>query len=118
MLRAIRDYAFKVAAPRGVRRGRLGVANPPNLLLDPQASPYPVILSLENHCSLEQQRVMARHLSTTLGPMLLDRPLEWAPSGLPSPEVHSGDGGAQRRGQGEWLGGRLGLDQLPSILSN
>uniref|UniRef100_A0A8C9J3E6 Phosphoinositide phospholipase C n=1 Tax=Panthera tigris altaica TaxID=74533 RepID=A0A8C9J3E6_PANTA len=61
VLRAIRDYAFK-------------------------ASPYPVILSLENHCSLEQQRVMARHLRTILGPMLLDRPLDGATTSLPSPE--------------------------------
>ncbi|XP_069929122.1 1-phosphatidylinositol 4,5-bisphosphate phosphodiesterase delta-1 isoform X5 [Oryctolagus cuniculus] len=64
-LRAIRDYAFKV-------------------------SPYPVILSLENHCSLEQQRVMARHLRTLLGPMLLDRPLDGVTSSLPSPEQLKG----------------------------
>ncbi|XP_046955285.1 1-phosphatidylinositol 4,5-bisphosphate phosphodiesterase delta-1 isoform X1 [Lynx rufus] len=65
VLRAIRDYAFK-------------------------ASPYPVILSLENHCSLEQQRVMARHLRTILGPMLLDRPLDGATASLPSPEQLKG----------------------------
>ncbi|XP_029337454.1 1-phosphatidylinositol 4,5-bisphosphate phosphodiesterase delta-1 isoform X1 [Mus caroli] len=61
VLRAIRDYAFK-------------------------ASPYPVILSLENHCSLEQQRVMARHLRAILGPMLLDQPLDGVTTSLPSPE--------------------------------
>ncbi|XP_075403160.1 1-phosphatidylinositol 4,5-bisphosphate phosphodiesterase delta-1 isoform X1 [Tenrec ecaudatus] len=61
VIRAIRDYAFK-------------------------ASPYPVILSLENHCSLEQQRVMARHLRTLLGPMLLDQPLDGVTNSLPSPE--------------------------------
>ncbi|XP_029099998.1 1-phosphatidylinositol 4,5-bisphosphate phosphodiesterase delta-1 isoform X1 [Monodon monoceros] len=65
VLRAIRDYAFKV-------------------------SPYPVILSLENHCSLEQQRVMAQHLHTLLGPMLLDRPLDGVTSSLPSPEQLKG----------------------------
>uniref|UniRef100_A0A7N5KE00 Phosphoinositide phospholipase C n=1 Tax=Ailuropoda melanoleuca TaxID=9646 RepID=A0A7N5KE00_AILME len=65
VLRAIRDYAFK-------------------------ASPYPVILSLENHCSLEQQRVMARHLRTILGPMLLDRPLDGVTASLPSPEQLKG----------------------------
>uniref|UniRef100_A0A452TI92 Phosphoinositide phospholipase C n=1 Tax=Ursus maritimus TaxID=29073 RepID=A0A452TI92_URSMA len=65
VLRAIRDYAFK-------------------------ASPYPVILSLENHCSLEQQRVMARHLRTILGPMLLDRPLDGVTTSLPSPEQLKG----------------------------
>ncbi|XP_059966482.1 1-phosphatidylinositol 4,5-bisphosphate phosphodiesterase delta-1 isoform X1 [Mesoplodon densirostris] len=65
VLRAIRDYAFK-------------------------ASPYPVILSLENHCSLEQQRVMAQHLHTLLGPMLLDRPLDRVTTSLPSPEQLKG----------------------------
>lgn len=71
-----------------------------------QVSPYPVILSLENHCSLEQQRVMARHLRAILGPLLLDWPLEGVTSCLPSPEVYGGDGGAQKRGQG--LTGRPG----------
>lgn len=65
VLRAIRDYAFK-------------------------ASPYPVILSLENHCSLEQQRVMALHLKAILGPMLLDQPLEGVTTSLPSPEQLKG----------------------------
>ncbi|XP_036777513.2 1-phosphatidylinositol 4,5-bisphosphate phosphodiesterase delta-1 isoform X1 [Manis pentadactyla] len=65
VLRAIRDYAFK-------------------------ASPYPVILSLENHCSLEQQRVMARHLRAILGPMLLGQPLDGVTASLPSPEQLKG----------------------------
>ncbi|XP_006890656.1 PREDICTED: 1-phosphatidylinositol 4,5-bisphosphate phosphodiesterase delta-1 isoform X2 [Elephantulus edwardii] len=65
VLRAIRDYAFK-------------------------ASPYPVILSLENHCSLEQQRVMARHLRTFLGNFLLDQQLDGVNSSLPSPEQLKG----------------------------
>ncbi|ERE76393.1 1-phosphatidylinositol-4,5-bisphosphate phosphodiesterase delta-1-like protein [Cricetulus griseus] len=65
VLRAIRDYAFK-------------------------ASPYPVILSLENHCSLEQQQVMARHLKAILGPMLLDQPLDGVTMSLPSPEQLKG----------------------------
>ncbi|KAG8521609.1 1-phosphatidylinositol 4,5-bisphosphate phosphodiesterase delta-1, partial [Galemys pyrenaicus] len=65
VLRAIRDYAFK-------------------------ASPYPVILSLENHCSLEQQHVMARHLRNILGSLLLDRPLEGVTTSLPSPEQLKG----------------------------
>ena len=28
---------------------------------------YPVILSFENHCSVEQQKVMATHLKNILG---------------------------------------------------
>ncbi|KAM6169489.1 1-phosphatidylinositol 4,5-bisphosphate phosphodiesterase delta-1 isoform 2-T2 [Rhynchocyon petersi] len=65
VLRAIRDYAFKVSS-------------------------YPVILSLENHCSLEQQCVMARHLRTFLGTLLLDQQLEGVTNSLPSPEQLKG----------------------------
>lgn len=75
-------------------------------------SPYPVILSLENHCSLEQQRVMAQHLHTLLGPMLLDRPLDRVTSSLPSPEVPDGVGCPDERA-GDWPGGPPRLDQLP-----
>lgn len=54
----------------------------------PQQSPYPVILSLENHCGLEQQATMARHMKDILGDMLLTQPLEGQdPNNLPSPEV-------------------------------
>ncbi|XP_008313097.1 1-phosphatidylinositol 4,5-bisphosphate phosphodiesterase delta-3-A-like isoform X2 [Cynoglossus semilaevis] len=52
-----------------------------------KASPYPVILSLENHCSVEQQTVMARHLRSILGHKLLTKPLPGLdPHQLPSPE--------------------------------
>ncbi|KAJ8364483.1 hypothetical protein SKAU_G00133140 [Synaphobranchus kaupii] len=52
-----------------------------------KASPYPLILSLENHCSVEQQEVMARHLRTILGEKLLTKPLNGQPlKSLPSPE--------------------------------
>uniref|UniRef100_L7N0X5 Phosphoinositide phospholipase C n=1 Tax=Myotis lucifugus TaxID=59463 RepID=L7N0X5_MYOLU len=51
-------------------------------------SPYPVILSLENHCGLEQQAVMACHLRTILGDMLVTQALDSQnPEELPSPEV-------------------------------
>ncbi|XP_060884167.1 1-phosphatidylinositol 4,5-bisphosphate phosphodiesterase delta-3-A-like [Labrus mixtus] len=52
-----------------------------------KASLYPVILSLENHCSVEQQTVMARHLRSILGDKLLTKPLSGLdPHKLPSPE--------------------------------
>lgn len=52
-----------------------------------KASPYPLILSIENHCSVEQQAVMAKHLRTILGNKLLTRPLSDQPlKELPSPE--------------------------------
>jgi len=58
------------------------------VLLVPQTSDYPVILSLENHCSVEQQEVMARHLSSILGSALVTSPLgEGMPTDFPSPEV-------------------------------
>uniref|UniRef100_A0A1A8BAZ2 Phosphoinositide phospholipase C n=1 Tax=Nothobranchius kadleci TaxID=1051664 RepID=A0A1A8BAZ2_NOTKA len=52
-----------------------------------KASPYPLILSLENHCSREQQMVMARHLRSILGDKLVTKPLKGLDSCyLPSPE--------------------------------
>uniref|UniRef100_UPI003AB08E2A 1-phosphatidylinositol 4,5-bisphosphate phosphodiesterase delta-3-A-like isoform X1 n=1 Tax=Centroberyx gerrardi TaxID=166262 RepID=UPI003AB08E2A len=52
-----------------------------------KASPYPLILSLENHCSVEQQAVMAKHLRTILGSKLLIKPLsDLTLKDLPSPE--------------------------------
>ncbi|KAK5855995.1 hypothetical protein PBY51_007623 [Eleginops maclovinus] len=52
-----------------------------------KASPYPLILSLENHCSVEQQAVMAKHLRKILGSKLLTKPLSAdPPKDLPSPE--------------------------------
>ncbi|KAM7387292.1 hypothetical protein PAMA_009761 [Pampus argenteus] len=54
-------------------------------------SPYPIILSLENHCSVEQQAVMAKHLRTILGSKLLTKPLSVQPQkDLPSPEELKG----------------------------
>ncbi|XP_071382007.1 1-phosphatidylinositol 4,5-bisphosphate phosphodiesterase zeta-1-like [Centroberyx affinis] len=51
-----------------------------------EVSAYPVILSLENHCSQEQQVVMAQYLTSILGEKLLKAPLDLPTSGeLPSP---------------------------------
>ncbi|KAM9828259.1 1-phosphatidylinositol 4,5-bisphosphate phosphodiesterase delta-3-A-like isoform X2 [Syngnathus typhle] len=56
-----------------------------------KASAYPLILSLENHCSAEQQSVMARHLQNILGDKLLTKPIDGLDSNtLPSPEVLKG----------------------------
>nr|XP_057922783.1 1-phosphatidylinositol 4,5-bisphosphate phosphodiesterase delta-1b isoform X2 [Doryrhamphus excisus] len=61
-IKAIKDYAFKT-------------------------SEYPVILSLENHCSVEQQEVMAHHMASILGSALVTSPLgEGMPTNFPSPE--------------------------------
>ncbi|XP_061571837.1 1-phosphatidylinositol 4,5-bisphosphate phosphodiesterase delta-4-like isoform X1 [Cololabis saira] len=52
-----------------------------------KVSDYPVLLSLENHCSVEQQRVMAQHLDNILGDKLLKNTLDGpAPARLPSPQ--------------------------------
>ncbi|XP_014890256.1 1-phosphatidylinositol 4,5-bisphosphate phosphodiesterase delta-1-like [Poecilia latipinna] len=66
VIRAIKDYAFKT-------------------------SPYPVILSLENHCTVEQQQLMAHHLIDILGSALVTKPLgDTMPASLPSPEELKG----------------------------
>lgn len=53
-----------------------------------QTSSYPVILSLENHCSVKQQEVMAHHMRSILGSALVTSPLGDAmPTDFPSPEV-------------------------------
>ncbi|XP_055032457.1 1-phosphatidylinositol 4,5-bisphosphate phosphodiesterase delta-3-A isoform X2 [Misgurnus anguillicaudatus] len=52
-----------------------------------RASPYPLILSLEIHCSVEQQKIMAQQLCSILGDRLLTKPLNNKPlQCLPSPE--------------------------------
>jgi len=50
------------------------------------ASPYPLILSLENHCSVEQQIVMAKILVELLGDMLPKPFILEQTRPLPSPE--------------------------------
>ncbi|XP_028616423.1 1-phosphatidylinositol 4,5-bisphosphate phosphodiesterase delta-4 [Grammomys surdaster] len=52
-----------------------------------QSSDYPLILSLDNHCSWEQQKTMAHHLTEILGEWLLSTTLEGQLIDiLPSPE--------------------------------
>uniref|UniRef100_A0A2I2YJU4 Phosphoinositide phospholipase C n=2 Tax=Gorilla gorilla gorilla TaxID=9595 RepID=A0A2I2YJU4_GORGO len=50
-------------------------------------SDYPVVLSLENHCSTAQQEVMADNLQATFGESLLSDMLDDFPDTLPSPEA-------------------------------
>ncbi|NWZ39945.1 PLCZ1 phosphodiesterase, partial [Brachypodius atriceps] len=53
------------------------------------SSAYPLVLSLENHCSPKQQEVMAECLKTILGDKLLSSPIggEVDMTQLPSPEA-------------------------------
>lgn len=53
-------------------------------------SPYPIILSLENHCSPEYQKAMAVHLQTILGPMLVTAQELAGLGEMPSPESLKG----------------------------
>lgn len=70
---------------------RLIIINNFNLPLHFKASEYPLILTVENHCSIEQQTVMAEHLKNILGDMLLKITIDGkVPSVLPSPEVSYG----------------------------
>ncbi|XP_064421527.1 1-phosphatidylinositol 4,5-bisphosphate phosphodiesterase delta-3 isoform X1 [Latimeria chalumnae] len=56
-----------------------------------QVSPYPVILSLENHCSVDQQSVMTQHLKNILQDALLTQTIDGKiPKELPSPEQLKG----------------------------
>uniref|UniRef100_A0A8D0HBB8 Phosphoinositide phospholipase C n=1 Tax=Sphenodon punctatus TaxID=8508 RepID=A0A8D0HBB8_SPHPU len=56
-----------------------------------QASEYPVVLSLENHCSMEQQDVMAQQLKGILGEQLLTTTIDGrVPARMPSPEELKG----------------------------
>uniref|UniRef100_A0A671MBI8 Phosphoinositide phospholipase C n=1 Tax=Sinocyclocheilus anshuiensis TaxID=1608454 RepID=A0A671MBI8_9TELE len=65
VIKAIKEYAFKMTE-------------------------YPVILSLENHCSVAQQKIMAQHLISILGSTLVTKPLgDQMPTCLPSPEAYS-----------------------------
>ena len=47
---------------------------------------YPVILSIENHCSIKQQKVMAEHMISILGDKLYAESVDEKRSRLPSPE--------------------------------
>lgn len=49
------------------------------------ASEYPVILSIEDHCSIAQQRNMAQYFKKVLGDTLLTKPVDIIADGLPSP---------------------------------
>uniref|UniRef100_A0A669QUA2 Phosphoinositide phospholipase C n=1 Tax=Phasianus colchicus TaxID=9054 RepID=A0A669QUA2_PHACC len=49
------------------------------------ASEYPVILSIEEHCSVEQQRHMAKVFKEVFGDQLLMKPVEASADQLPSP---------------------------------
>lgn len=48
-------------------------------------SPYPVILSIENHCSVAQQKKMAAIFQEVLGDYLVTSPYEEGETSLPSP---------------------------------
>ena len=49
-------------------------------------SDYPLILSIENHCSIEYQDKMASHLEEILGDMLYQEQVDETLEALPSPE--------------------------------
>merc|ERR1719232_2268157 len=51
---------------------------------------YPLILSIENHCSLEQQDVMADHMREILGDLLYTDPPNEEKTTMPSPESLKG----------------------------
>ncbi|KAG0007071.1 Phospholipase C [Modicella reniformis] len=50
------------------------------------SSPYPLILSLELHCDLDQQEIMANIVKAKLGSWLVAEPLDSSSFNLPSPD--------------------------------
>lgn len=46
---------------------------------------YPIILSIEDHCSIVQQRNMATFFKKVFGEMLLTKAVDISADGLPSP---------------------------------
>lgn len=50
-------------------------------------SPYPLIISIENHCCLSQQRFMARFMKEVFGNKLVEAPVNMDFSCLPSPDA-------------------------------
>ena len=51
-----------------------------------KSSDYPLIISIENHCSVEQQDRMAELLVANLGDFLYRQPIKQEEEELPSPE--------------------------------
>lgn len=49
------------------------------------ACSYPIILSIEDHCSIVQQRNMAGSFKKVFGDMLLTKAVDISADGLPSP---------------------------------
>ncbi|CAD5214162.1 unnamed protein product [Bursaphelenchus xylophilus] len=52
-----------------------------------QTSDYPVILSIEDNCSVPAQRLMAKEISEVLGDLLLTQPVSKDETRLPSPSA-------------------------------
>lgn len=94
VIKAIKDYAFKVRETSAELLKSISlhlfslILTERLFVLFFQTSEYPVILSLENHCSLDQQKLMAHYLISILGDALVSKPLgNTMPSNFPSPEV-------------------------------
>lgn len=51
----------------------------------PPPPSFPIILSIEDHCSIVQQRNMATYFKKVFGDMLLTKAVDMAADGLPSP---------------------------------
>lgn len=98
VITTVEQHAFEVILSElvlmgldsGCCRGRLITDSLCHVILFLQRSPYPVILSLENHCCKEQQEIMAHYLISILGEKLLRAPIDHLTTGeLPSPNVRT-----------------------------
>uniref|UniRef100_A0A674D4N1 Phosphoinositide phospholipase C n=1 Tax=Salmo trutta TaxID=8032 RepID=A0A674D4N1_SALTR len=65
-------------------------------------SDYPIILSIEDHCSIVQQRNMATYFKKVFGEMLLTKAVDISADGLPSPNQLKRKILIKVRGHREW----------------
>jgi hypothetical protein len=80
VVEACRDYAFEKYI---ILKSHL----PASRKIEFARSEFPLIFSIENHCSVEQQDRMAEILVSTLGPLLHTGEPEQEAATLPSPAI-------------------------------
>ncbi|XP_070570895.1 1-phosphatidylinositol 4,5-bisphosphate phosphodiesterase delta-4-like isoform X2 [Ptychodera flava] len=73
-------------------------------------SDYPLIVSLENHCSVDQQQLMAAHMKDIFGDKLYTDPVTADMKALPSPEQLKGKILVKMGGFGKPRGKKLKAD--------
>jgi phosphatidylinositol phospholipase C delta len=76
-------------------------------------SPYPLILSLEVHCDREQQARMADIMKQEFGEKLVQQPIDWDSTVLPTPEELKGRILIKVKAAGDDLDAKGATSELP-----